>query len=246
MRIINEPQHLPDGAANPAWLAARAGKFTGSDFHQYMSIVKKGELSETAESNLYKKVLESVGYDFGEASRSEAMDRGTELEPLARQEYTEQTFNDIQEVGFVDYESLRAGCSPDGVMYLETPIVDDIYYQKDENGETQVLYGKPKHYVMRDLDKIEKIIEIKCPEIKNYLRMATGKIPPVYQTQVQFNMLITGAKSCDFVVWHPNMKLVVQEIAADAEYQAQIVEALEKLNARYDEILDEINKYKEV
>ena len=206
------PQHLPDGEANPYWLEIRAGKFTASDFHQYMSIVKKGELSDTAESNLYKKTLESVGYDFGESVKSAAMEQGTELEPIARQEYIEKTFNDVQEVGFVDWEKLRAGCSPDGVIY--------------------------------DGDKIVKIIEIKCPEIKNYLRMASGKIPPLYITQMQFNMLITGAKSCDFVVYHPDMRLVVQEINADKDYQDQIVIALEKLNARYDEILEEIKRYK--
>ena len=214
MRIINEPQHLPGGTANPLWLAARAGKFSGSDFHQYLSIVKKGELSDTAESNLYKKVLESVGYDSGESYRSDAMERGNELEPLARQEYIEQTFNDVQEVGFIEWEKLRAGCSPDGVIY--------------HNG------------------RLDKIIEIKCPEAKNYLRIAQDvkKIPPVYQTQMQFNMLITGAESCDFVLYHPDMKLVVHEIAADANYQEQIVAALEKLNARYDEILEEIETYK--
>jgi putative phage-type endonuclease len=212
MRIINEPQHLESGEPNPAWLAARAGKFSGSDFNQYLSIVKKGELSDTAESNLYKKVLESVGYDGGESYRSDAMERGNELEPLARQEYIEQTFNDVQEVGFVDWEKLRAGCSPDGVIY--------------------------------DGESIAKIIEIKCPEIKNYLRMAGGKIPPLYECQMQFNMLITGAESCDFVLYHPDMKLVVHEIAADASYQEQIVAALEKLNARYDEILTEIETYK--
>jgi putative phage-type endonuclease len=206
------PQHLPDGEANPYWLEIRAGKFTASDFHQYMSIVKKGELSDTAESNLYKKALESVGYDFGESTKSAAMEQGTELEPIARQEYIEKTFNDVQEVGFVDWEKLRAGCSPDGVIY--------------------------------DGDNIAKIIEIKCPEIKNYLRMASGKIPPLYITQMQFNMLITGAKSCDFVVYHPDMRLVVQEINADKDYQDQIVIALEKLNARYDEILEEIKRYK--
>jgi putative phage-type endonuclease len=206
------PQHLPDGEANPYWLEIRAGKFTASDFHQYMSIVKKGELSDTAESNLYKKALESVGYDFGESTKSAAMEQGTELEPIARQEYIEKTFNDVQEVGFVDWEKLRAGCSPDGVIY--------------------------------DGDNIAKIIEIKCSEIKNYLRMASGKIPPLYITQMQINLLITGAKSCDFVVYHPDMRLVVQEINADKDYQDQIVIALEKLNARYDEIWEEIKRYK--
>lgn len=212
MKIINNlPQHLADGTANPEWLALRAGKFTGSDFNQYLSIVKKGELSDTAESNLYKKALESVGYDF-ESIRSDAMERGTELESVARDEYIMQTFNDVQEVAFVDWEKLRAGCSPDGVIYT--------------GGE------------------LKKIIEIKCPEIKNYLKMARGKIPPLYECQMQFNMLITGAESCDFVIYHPDMRLIVREIHADADYQANILTALEKLNARYNEILEEIKEYK--
>lgn len=225
------PQHLPDGEANPYWLEIRAGKFTGSDFNQYMPIIKKGELSDTAESNLYKKVLESLGYGDGEQVRTEAMERGNELEPLARQAYIEQTFNDVQEVGFVDWEQMRAGCSPDGVIFIEKLTKTDLAYLggiNDDNVKTE----------------IKKIIEIKCPEPKNFLRMAGGKIPPLYECQMQFNMLITGAKSCDFVVYHPDMRLVIQEINADKDYQDQIVIALEKLNARYDEILEEIREYK--
>lgn len=218
----NVPQHLADGTANSEWLSLRAGKFTGSDFYQYMGILKekidketkekKADLSDTAESNLYKKVLESMGEVF-DSPRSEAMERGNELEPIARAEYMGDTFNDVQEVAFVDWEKLRAGCSPDGVIY-----------------------GQNK--------EIEKIIEIKCPEIKNYLKMAKGKIPKLYECQMQYNMLITGAKSCDFVVYYPDMRLIVQEINADAEYQAEIVKALELLNARYDEILEEIKELK--
>lgn len=212
MKIIKDlPQHLPDGTANPAWLALRAGLFTGSDFHQYLGIVDKA-LSDTAESNLYKKVLESLGETF-ENPKTEAMERGTELEETARSAYWAETGEDVEEVAFVDYEQLRAGCSPDGVMYS---VIDN---------------------------SIEKIIEIKCPELKNYLKMAKGKIPPLYQTQMQYNMLITGATSCDFVVYHPNMRLIVQKIDADADYQAKILTALEKLNARYDEILEEIKEF---
>lgn len=223
MRIYdNIPQHLTDGTANPEWLSLRAGKFTGSDFYQYMSILKekidketkekKADLSDTAESNLYKKVLESMGEVF-DSPRSEAMERGNDLEPIARAEYIGDTFNDVQEVAFVDWEKLRAGCSPDGVIY-----------------------GQDKEIV--------KIIEIKCPEIKNYIKMAKGKIPKLYECQMQYNMLITGAKSCDFVIYHPDMRLIVQEINADAEYQAEIVKALEILNTRYDEILGEIKELK--
>lgn len=231
MKIYDElPQHLEDGTANPDWLSLRAGKFTGSDFHQYMGLAKKDELSDTAESNLYKKVLESLGYSF-ESYRSSAMEDGNENEPLARADYVAETFNDVHEVGFVDLEKMRAGCSPDGVIYIEKPNLD---FQNMSYEEFKQIITTP----------IKKIIEIKCPEIKNYLKMAKGKIPPVYMTQMQYNMLITGAKSCDFVVWHPDMRLSVQEIKADANYQKDIITVLEKLNARYDAILEEIKEFR--
>lgn len=213
MKIHNIPQHLDDGQANPDWLALRAGKFSGSDFHQYLGIVDK-PLSATAETALHKKVLESLGETFT-GVQTEAMARGNELEPLAREAYICQTFADVQEVGFVDWERLRAGCSPDGVIY-------------GDNGE------------------IEKILEIKCPEIVNFIKYAESavNIPPLYKTQMQYNMLITGAKSCDFVAYYPGMRLIIHTIDADAELQSDIVIALEKLNVRYDEILTQINRLK--
>ncbi|MBQ2175254.1 MAG: YqaJ viral recombinase family protein [Alphaproteobacteria bacterium] len=212
MKIYNGTQHADTGDANESWLALRAGKFTGSDFHQYMGIIKKGMLSDSAESNLYQKVLESLGQTF-DSYTSDAMARGTELEAFARKEYIGETFNDVQEVQFVDWEQLRAGCSPDGVIY--------------DNNEA-----------------IKKIIEIKCPNLRNYMKMVNGIIPPVYMTQMQFNMLITGAKSCDFVVYHPDMRLSIQEIKADADYQKDIVTALKMLNDYYDLILKQIERFK--
>ena len=214
MRIHNIAQHLESGEANPDWLALRAGKFSGSDFNQYMAIVDKGKLSDTAETALHKKVLSGIGEVF-DSYKSESMERGNELEPLARQAYMCETFADVQEVGFVDWERLRAGCSPDGVIY-------------GADGQ------------------IEKIIEIKCPEIVNYLRYAesASKIPVLYKVQMQYNMLITGAKSCDFVAYYPGMRLIILTIDADAELQSNIVTALEKLNARYNEILTQINRLK--
>lgn len=213
MQIHNIPQHLDDGQANPDWLALRAGKFSASDFHDYMGIIGKG-LSATAETALHKKVLESLGETFA-GVQTDAMARGNELEKFAREAYMCETFADVQEVGFVDWENLRAGVSPDGVIY-------------GDNGE------------------IEKILEIKCPELPTFIRYATDKvnIPPKYIVQMQMQMLITGAKSCDFVAYYPGMRLVVHTIDADSEYQAKIVAALEKLNERYDEILATINKLK--
>ncbi len=231
MQIHNIPQHLDDGQANPDWLALRAGKFSGSDFHQYLGIVDKG-LSATAETALHKKVLESLGETFA-GVQTDAMARGNELEPLARDAYMCETFADVQEVGFVDWERLRAGCSPDGVIYIEKPNLD---FQNMSYEEFKQIITTP----------IKKIIEIKCPEIVNFLRYAesASNIPKQYIAQMQYNMLITGAKSCDFVAYYPGMRLIIHTIDADSEYQAKIVAALEKLNERYDEILATINKLK--
>ncbi len=213
MKIYKDiSQHLEDGSANPEWLSLRAGLFTGSDFNQYLGILGKG-LSDTAQTGLARKVCESLGYQF-DGYKSPLMERGIELEATARNMYYFETQNDVQEVAFVDWEKLRAGCSPDGIVY-----------DKDGN--------------------IDGITEFKCPDIVAYLKAADGYIKPEYRTQIQFNMLITGAKWCDYVVFFPGMKLVVQRVEPDAEAQTQIENALVLLNTKYDELLDKIKQLKQ-
>lgn len=214
MRIYSSadlPQHFEDGAANPEWLALHNQKFTGSNFYVFMSLLKKGELTDTAESVLYEKALASIEEPEPTVVTA-AMERGTMLESVARDAYMADTFEDVREVGFVDLEDLRAGCSPDGCVF--------------------------------DGDKIEKIIEIKCPAAKNYIKMAKGKLPTQYEVQVQYNLFVTGAKSCDFVVYHPAFKLSVQNIKPDEKMQADIRAVLEKLNKKYDEILEDIKEFR--
>lgn len=228
------PQHLDTGEANPEWLALRAGKFTGSDFHQYINACSK-DLSDTAKTALAKKVLESIGESF-ESFTSSAMARGTELEAIARYEYKCATFNDVEEVAFVDYESDRAGCSPDGVII-----------------HRELIKTSPRTYTCGNVvgiddecvsEKITKIIEIKCPDIVMYLRNADGYIKPEYMTQMQYNMFITGAKECDFISYYPNMKLVVTTVKADEAIHNQIRSSLKVLNKKYDELLEKIKELK--
>lgn len=214
MRIYSSaelPQHFEDGTANPEWLAMHNRKFTGSNFYVFMSLLKKGELTDTAESVLYEKALASIEEPEPTVVTA-AMERGTMLESVARESYMAETFEDVREVGFVDLEELRAGCSPDGCVFAG--------------------------------DKIEKTIEIKCPAAKNYIKMAKGKLPTQYEVQVQYNLFVTGAKSCDFVVYHPAFKLSVQNIKPDEKMQADIRAVLEKLNAKYDEILADIKEFR--
>lgn len=233
MKIYNFPQHLESGEPNPEWLNLRASRFSGSDFHLFMSLLKKGELTDTAESKLYEKALASFGADASESITSAAMEKGTELEPIARELYREETFEDVREVGFVDCEVMRAGCSPDGVIYANSG--DDTRF-----GELLFVQGESAEQV-----GIKKIIEIKCPDIKNYVKMvAQHKIPTAYRVQIQYNLFVTGAKCCDFVVYHPDMKLYIETVYPDEQTQKDIVQVLEKLNPMYDDIVKSIEELK--
>lgn len=209
MKIYNCEQHCMDGSANPEWLDLRAGKFTGSDFHQYLGLMKTGKLSETATKSLYKKILENFGYRF-DTFQTPAMQRGIELEPTAREAYSFIYGKDIQEVGFVDLEKYHAGCSPDGVIY-------------DEDGN------------------IKEIVEIKCPMIETFVSYLDDEFMNAeYYTQMQFNMFITGADVCHFVVYHPDFNLIVRDIPKDEDMQLKIQTVLENLQDMYDKMYDRV------
>lgn len=208
MKIYNIEQHDMEGNANPEWLALRAGKFTGSDFSVYMGMAKTGKLSETAKKELAKKCLENFGYRF-EIPQNFAMARGIELEPRARDAYKFIYDKDVQEVGFVDYEDLHAGCSPDGVIYTG--------------------------------DAISEIIEIKCPMVETFVSYLDPEfMNPDYYIQCQYNMFVTGANVCHFIVYHPDFNLIVREIPKDEEIQGKIRAVLEELCPMYDKMYERI------
>lgn len=209
MKIYNCEQHCIDSSPNPEWLNLRAGKLTGSDFNQYLGLMKTGKLSETATKSLYKKILENFGYRF-DTFQTPAMQRGIELEPTAREAYSFIYGRDIQEVGFVDLEKYHAGCSPDGVIY-------------DEDGN------------------IKEIIEIKCPMIETFVSYLDDEFMNAeYYTQMQFNMFITGADVCHFVVYHPDFNLIVRNIPKDEDMQLKIQTVLENLQDIYDKMYSKV------
>lgn len=207
MEILRMEQHLEDGSPNPDWLNARRGRFTGSDFHQYMSLTKTGKLTDTAKKALYKKVLEHRGYTF-DSFVSPAAQRGLELESHARDAYSLVYDKQVEEVGFVDYGKFHAGCSPDGIIL--------------------------------DGERVAEIIEIKCPLVETFVAYLDGYMNPEYETQCQYNMFITGADVCHFIVYHPDFNLIVRDISKDIGTQQKIQATLEQLNTIYEDINNKI------
>ena len=109
-------QHLSDGSANPEWLAARAGKFTGSRFADLMARTKSGP-STSRQNLLATLAVERITGSCVEMFTNSAMARGTELEPVARSAYEVLRGVLVEEVGFCESAELECvGVSPDGLI----------------------------------------------------------------------------------------------------------------------------------
>lgn len=94
-----------------AWDKLRIGKFTASSF---------GDLFSGKSTLTYKKAINEVAFgiltgDAPENFTNQWMERGHEIEPLAKSEYEMLTFNTVQPGGFFELNEF-VGASPDGVI----------------------------------------------------------------------------------------------------------------------------------
>jgi putative phage-type endonuclease len=92
------------------------------------------------------------------------------------------------------------------------------------------------------------IIEIKCPMGTTHTEtLMSQDVPSKYMPQIQFQLLCTGRKWCDFVSYNPmfpeHLQVFVKRVEADADYQKELeVEVRQFLS----EVDDVINKLKEI
>jgi exodeoxyribonuclease (lambda-induced) len=141
------------------WHKCRSGKLTGSDFHTLLGS------GETAKKLIAKKAMQRVLTDnqllqhlSNEENYFKGYDiqRGKDLEAVARIEFEKAYDYSVEEVGFVDIASSNwagfVGCSPDGLVgedaileikcpreekYFLTSITEDI----DKEYYTQIQFN---------------------------------------------------------------------------------------------------------
>ena len=107
MQIINVEQ------GSEEWLRARLGVPTASCYSKL--ITTQGKRSAQAEGYINELIGQRITGEIPETFKSEAMERGNELEPQARAYYELVTDNDVEEVGLI-LNDIGAGCSPDGLI----------------------------------------------------------------------------------------------------------------------------------
>ena len=106
MKIITASQGTPE------WFSARLGLATGSKF----SDVLAGGKGLTRKAYAVQLALEIVTGKQAETFTNQAMQDGTEREPIARALYAAHTGNFVDEVGFCRHDSIECGVSPDGLI----------------------------------------------------------------------------------------------------------------------------------
>lgn len=93
------------------WFNLRMGKFTASSFKDlFMAKTTKGY-----EKAIYKPVFERLTNESPESFSSDYMERGHELEPLAKECYEMETFSTVLNGGFFTLGEW-VGASPDGLV----------------------------------------------------------------------------------------------------------------------------------
>lgn len=170
------------------WHKIRMGKIGGSE-SEPLSVKGKSDngLGVSVYKLMHKKIFEIVKKESPDSSFiSEAMYRGMDLEPFARNEYEINSFKKVDECGYIYNSNYKyAGYSPDGLV------------------------GN------------DGIIEIKCPLHTEYIRSICEKtIPKNYYAQMQWGLLLSNRKYCDYVVYNPDFdlkKIQVQRVDRDEE-----------------------------
>jgi len=96
------------------WFAARLGRPSASMFNKF--ITSAGKASTSADSYINELIAERLTGLRVPIYVNEHMERGTRLEPEAREMYEFVTDQKVTEYGFILDDSEEFGCSPDGLV----------------------------------------------------------------------------------------------------------------------------------
>jgi putative phage-type endonuclease len=98
----------------PEWHQARLGLLTGSRAADMLATIQKGEAAARRDLRVQLLVERLTGQASESGYVSPEMQWGTDHEAEALAAYESHTGQIVAPVGFVQHDTLQAGCSPDG------------------------------------------------------------------------------------------------------------------------------------
>ena len=100
----------------PEWHQMRLGKVSASRMADLLAKTKTGASASRAKY-MAQLLCERMTGQPTEFFTTAAMQRGTEIEPVARQAYESENFISVDQVAWIPHPTIpMAGCSPDGVV----------------------------------------------------------------------------------------------------------------------------------
>ena len=174
------------------WLAARVGKITGSRFGAVMALGAKGQPLEARKKLVETLALERLIGVAEEVDVNQAMQHGTDTEPLAREWFEFVTGYSIIQHGLVDDS-------------------EDDFIAVSPDGQLGTLAGP-----------IDEGIEIKCPFSRRIhlnrlhnataARLAAGEWEPEHDHywQMQGQMMVMNWTGIYYVTFQPSMPAGLQ------------------------------------
>lgn len=160
---------------SPEWLQVRKGHPTASRFGDIIT-AKTCEVSKSSTGYIRELIGECFCPEFEYWSGNKFTQRGTEIEPEARDSFAAETGLAVEQVGFCLADDGICGCSPDGLIV-------------DSSGQyiagLELKCPTPKVHVGYVLD---------------------GVLPDEYKQQVHGGMAITGLNEWHFWSYFPGMR----------------------------------------
>jgi hypothetical protein len=167
------------------WLAARRGKPSASMFSKLITMT--GKPSSSAQGYIDELVAEVITGETEHFSNSHT-ERGTALEPEARESYEFITDNEVLECGFIVDPTFSYGCSPDGLVTEKGQSVGGLEI-KCPAAKTQASYWRDPTLAVKK-----------------------------YWCQIQGCMWLTGREWWDLFTYHPKMPHVLVRVDRDDEF----------------------------
>lgn len=196
------------GQRTQQWRDIRAGKFTSSEMWRLMgeprskAAKEAGEWGDEAITYINIKVAEELTGHIHDSPTAASLERGTDLEPVAKKHFSALMGREVFEAGFKVYNA-HAGGSIDGDA--DGPII-----------EIKAPYNSGNHV---EYMKLKKGIELQT------------QFPKIWW-QIQSNLLFNDKVMCYFVSFDPRFpekqKMKIVEVYAHKEDQEKLKSRIEK------------------
>lgn len=193
------------------WKQLRAGKVTASRIADVMATIKSGE-SAARKNYRTQLICERLTGKVEDTFTNSHMERGTALEPFARDAYELQTGSIVDQVAFVDHPTVvMSGASPDGLV--------------GNNGLIEIKCPTPANHV-------EYLLGKEPPS--KYKPQMTWQIACTQREWVDF------VSYCPEMPEH--LQLFVVRFVPDPEYLANVTQEVIKFLAEVDATIAELMK----